>query len=501
MREFRVSSLGFRANLVLAFCLAFAASARGAAPRSFTVRSLALKGKLVEAAVVKGPKDGPRTIVFVVLEEWKGGKRRRIFPYSLPGLEPGAPLAVPGDAVLFDVAEVRKGGGEELVFLHPDGVTAWSMGGAGGPITRAKLVEAKTFFDAPQIDDLPRYRFCVDLSGDGAADLLIPQHYGYLAALREGDAFPKLRTLSLQGKNKMVRLTHEVFQLNFAAQRCTLPVLKAVDFNGDGRPDLLGLSNKELVGFLAREKEGLPVRPSCRMSLPFMVPSVEEPEEDVFEGKRVYVEEIDGDGRVDLVAVRTQGKVGLFSSIRTRFELFLGRPDAFYARLPDRVLTVPGVATRPEFLDLDGDGKRELLTPALRTDILAGIKTAALKKVTITHTIFDGGKDGLWKASPAFSESTSLSIQRIEEGRSVPGAAFAGDFDADGRKDRLVFDEDEVRIHPGVPGSRFEFADEPRWTLKVEYSNDFRVEDMNGDGASDILFFHHDRAVIVLSKP
>ena len=104
--------------------------AHGASPRSFTVRSLALQGKLVEAMVVKGPKGSPRTILFVVLEEKAGGKHRRLFPFSLPGLEPGAPLDVPGDAVLFDVADVRKGSGEELVFLHPDGVTAWSMGGA-----------------------------------------------------------------------------------------------------------------------------------------------------------------------------------------------------------------------------------------------------------------------------------------------------------------------------------------------------------------------------------
>jgi hypothetical protein len=450
--------------------------------------------------VLKGPKKGPRTILFVVLEEKAGVKQRRLFPFSVPGLEPGAPLDVPADAVLFDVADVRKGGGEELVFLHPDGVTAWSMGGAGGPVVRTKLVEAKTFFDAPQVDDLPNHRFCVDLSGDGKADLLIPQHYGYLAAFREGDAFPKLRSLSLAAKNKMVRLTHEVFQLDFASQRCLLPVLKAVDFNGDGRPDLLGLSNKELVGFLGREKEGFPVKPSFRMSLPFMIPSVEEPEQDVFEGKRVYLEEIDGDGRVDLVAVRTQGKVGLFTSIRTRFELFLGRKDAFYAPLPDRILTVPGVATRPEFLDLDGDGKCELLTPALRTDILAGIKTAALQEVTITYTVFGAGKDGLWDTSPAFSESASLSIKAIEQGRSVPGTAFAGDFDADGRGDRLAFEDDEVRIHPGVPGSRFEYADDPRWALKAEFSNDFRVEDVNGDGASDILFFHHDKAVIILSQ-
>ncbi|MHC4781311.1 MAG: FG-GAP repeat domain-containing protein [Planctomycetota bacterium] len=140
------------------------------------------------------------------------------------------------------------------------------------------------------------------------------------------------------------------------------------------------------------------------------------------------------------------------------------------------------------------------MVPALRTDILSGIKTAALREVTITYTIFAAGDKGLWEGSPAFRESTSLSVKKIEQGAAVPGAAFAGDFDGDGRLDRLGFEDDEVRIHTGIPGTRFSFSDEPRWSLEAEFSNDFRVEEVNGDGASDILFFHHDKVLLILSK-
>jgi hypothetical protein len=303
--------------------------ARGAAPRTFDVHTLPVRGKLLEAAVVRDENGTPTVIIAVSAPEKGDDSGRQLTPFRLPDLKPGEPVDVPPDAVLFDVSDVRDGGGEEIVFLCTGSVTALSLSASSASPELAEILEVKTFFDRPQNDALYRHRFCLDLSGDGKTDLLVPQHYGYVAAFREGEGFGRMNTLSLSGKNKMVRFTHEVFQLNFAAQRSTLPVLKAVDFDGDGRRDLLALADKRLTAFLGGEGGRFTVKPSFSMSLPFFAPATGEPEEDVFEGKRVFLEEIDGNGHVDLIVVRTQGKVGLFSSIRTRVELFLGRPGAF----------------------------------------------------------------------------------------------------------------------------------------------------------------------------
>ncbi|MHC5036716.1 MAG: FG-GAP repeat domain-containing protein [Planctomycetota bacterium] len=487
---------------VFSLVLGLQAPARaGTAPRSFHVETLSIDGKLLDACLLPAAGTAPATLICISTKKEGGRHLRHITPFGIPGFEKGEVFPVPAKAVMVQIADVLPSPGSEIVYLQPDGITAQARQGGRFTPTVTVLLPVRTFFDHPQGDALPSFPFCRDFTGDGKADLLVPQHHGYLLAVQEKEGFPRMFPLEVQGKNRMIRMAHEIFKIDFMSQNCSLPALLAGDFNGDGRLDLMGLREKTFIVFLGKGAEGFPLKPTYQVALPCLATSVDEPEEDVFEGKRVYVEEINGDGLVDLIAVRTQGKIGLFSSIRTRFELFLGRKGAFFPRFPDRILTVPGVGTLPEFFDLEGDGKKELVVPALRTDILSGVKTAATQEVTITYFLFAVGADGLWETSPAFRESTGLAVGRIEKGQSVPAAAFGGDFDGDGRRDRLAFKGETVQIHPGIPDSRYRFSEEPRWTFQAQVSNDFEVEEINGDGFSDILFFHTDKVVVVLSQP
>jgi hypothetical protein len=474
------------------------ASVRGGEPGPFAVRTLALGGRILDAAAVPAVPGGKAGIVFAVRREGADGPARRIVQADLPAFEKTGETPVPSDAVLFDVADVLPAAGPEILVLTPGGILALERRGAAFGGDWKPILKARTFFDAPQEDALHRYPLALDLSGDGKADLLAPQPDGWLVAI--GGSFEKLFSLSLEGKNSMIRSAHEVFQTNFVAQDCQMPALRRADFDGDGLPDLIGLSQKNLIVFLGAGEKGFPAQPSYRVPLPFLETEAEAPEEDSFEGKRLLADDVNGDGLADLVAVRTQGKIGLFSSIRTRLELFLGRRGAFYPDVPDRILTVPGVGTLPDLADLDGDGRKDLVVPSLRTDILSGVRAAMVREVTLTYYVFACGKDGLWEKEPAFEEDAQLPVSDIEKGQTVPGAAFDGDFDRDGRRDRLAFSEGALRIHPGIPGKGLRFAEEPRWEIRAEVSNDFRVEDFDGDGASDVLFFHADKAVLVLSS-
>lgn len=484
-------------GILLVLLLASAAHA-ASPPLGFRAETVELRGEVLDSDVLEGAGDVPRALLVFTVVRTESGPDRHCTLYGLPGFEILAEKRVPERAVAFDTGDVTPAPGDEIVYLTPTGIRIQPRGkeGFAGELVP---IEARTFFEEPEADALPRVALIHDLSGDGRADLLVPQPFGYLAALAPADPAQRLFSLSLASRNRMIRMTHEVIQTDFLAQSFALPVLLPGDFDGDGKPDLMGLDRKEFLVFLGKGAEGFSPRPSYRAVLPFLDVDVEEPEEDMFEGRRVFVEEIDGDGLADLVAVRTQGKVGLFSSIRTRFEVFLGRRDAFFPTFPDRLLTVPGVVTLPEFTDLDGDGKRDLVAPALRTDILSGIKTAALKEVTVTWHVFPAGPDGLWVEEPVFSQSESLPVGGIEKGEAVPAAAFHGDFDGDGMRDRLSLEDGRVRIHTAIPGLRFRYLEDPRWEVAAELSNDFEVKDLNGDGCSDLLFFHKDKIVVVLS--
>ncbi|MCU0723815.1 MAG: VCBS repeat-containing protein, partial [Planctomycetes bacterium] len=454
-----------------ALLVLLAAAARAAEPGPFSVRTLETGGKALEAAAVPAVPGGPAALLCAVRREGPAGASRVFLQASLPGLAKAAEIPVPADAVLFDVADVLPAPGPEILVLCPDGVRALERRGAVFGGEWKPLLKARTFFDAPEPAALHRYPLALELSGDGAADLLVPQAGGYLAAL--GGSFEQAFALSLEGKNTMLRMAHEIFQTHFVAQNCQLPALRRADFDGDGLPDLVALAQKDLVVFLGAGAKGFPPQPTYRVRLRFLESAAEEPEEDSFEGKRLLADDVDGDGLADLVAVRTQGKVGLFSSIRTRLELFLGRRGAFYPEVPDRILTVPGVGTVPVIADLDGDGRKDLVVPALRTDVLAGVKAALVQEVTLTYAVFACAADGLWEESPSFEDDARLPVSDIEKGKAVPAAAFDGDFDGDGRKDRLAFSTGAVRIHPGLPGRGIRFADEPRWEVKADLSNDF----------------------------
>lgn len=492
--------------------LAWIGPPRASGAESHLCRTLRFEGDLKEA--VRGDFDGDGLTDLALVTGWTAGRRveRKVHVFLQDaergfGAKASLLLVVPPSAATVDAADVAGGPADDLVLCGSDGLWAFTGFGTRAGVTKVRLLSARTFFRFPPPNRLVRLDVTADLDADGRADLTVPLPDGYLVAFREKDGgFRPAGRVRLEGEARLSKHTNPVFESDFVALRHTLPLLRPADFDGDGRTDLLALHETVLSVFLQDGEGGFPAGPSVRARLPFLERPGDGAEMNLIEARRVAVDDVNRDGRADLIYVSTHGKVGLFSSIKTAFALFLGRKGAFYAEKPDSLLNVPGVALRPSYEDHDGDGDHDLLVAAVRTDLFQGAVSAVVKEVTVTYHLFLCGPDGAWARAPAFSEEVTFPTSLIDKGEVAPRALFSGDWNGDGLRDKVTVEEDDegktLLVFPGrLDGGRYRFADEPSARVAADVSADLETADLNGDGRADVLFYHSDHVCVVLSRP
>ncbi len=450
--------------------------------------------------------DGLADLAAVCLRE-EGAKQAMHFSVFLQrkgagfAENPDTQGAFPDGSAAACCADVLGGREDEIVVMTKDGVGAF-VGLAGpSPPVFTRIFSGRTFFKNAPSGSILAMDFARDLNGDGRADLIIPQQGGYLLAFQAADrSMGMMKAVQAAGESKIVRHTNQIFETEFIHLKSTLPILRPADFDGDGLLDLVALQKPMLWVFIQQKDAGFPLKPTVSMRLPFMDQKTRPTETDMFESKVVRIEDVNRDGRCDLIYSSTHGKIGIFSSIATTYALFLGRKDAFYADLPDRLINIPGVALVPDFIDYDGDGDLDLLVGSVRTDLFQGVKAAIAEEVTVTYFMFLC-KDGLWEQSPAFEEKVTFPTSMIDRGELAPRAMFSGDWNGDGFRDKVeVTEESVMRFFAGrVEEGEWGFADSPFAETKADVSADLEVLDLNLDRKSDAIFYHPDRISVVMS--
>jgi hypothetical protein len=143
-----------------------------------------------------------------------------------------------------------------------------------------------------------------------------------------------------------------------------------------------------------------------------------------------------------------------------------------------------------EFLDLDGDGRKDLVTVTVDVSMFQVLRALTSKTIGIglDFRVVAQGADGVFRPVPdqVLHEKLKVDLNRFEISRL---GQFQGDFDGDGRIDFVHLGKGKaVTVHRGQPGGRYpekpdlvvEVEDEPEDVLLV------RVRDFDGDSRSDI---------------
>ena len=202
-------------------------------------------------------------------------------------------------------------------------------------------------------------------------------------------------------------------------------------------------------------------------------------------------QDVDGDGREDVVLWKTQGDFRPGTIIL----LLLRGQDGKLPDRPTRVLRHSGLPIRVDrklgaspFWDLDGDGRCELILATLKTRVTSwsGLVDMALSGGVDWVLTVRFGRDGDYSGGPDFHVSiTSMTPRNARISRLF---LIDGDFNGDGREDILV-ERGPERFDLYVSGqgdSLYEAGPAFSFTAPVEAR---RVEttDLNGDGISDLF--------------
>ena len=415
-------------------------------------------------------------------------------------LRPGDPaireLEMAADVVLVDVARVPGRVGPQLLRVSAAGIRVESLeepsrvppldfGVPGGlPLP-------------PRPRELGRVEIVADWHSQGRPVALVPALTGgWLVDLESGEARRLPMPMFADYRTRQPFLPAMVWKWMISESRW--PTLARADDNGDGRMDLFALSRWETWIYHAGP-DGLPGEPSRKLAF---VPFDEESERrHEATGLSYFAEDLDGDGRADLLLSMAAG--GLMEG-RSKAQVHLGgSPGVALSADPAASREMTGGFSAVHLVDLDGDGRSEILEMTIEfgvIQIVAALLTGNTKITLRVLTLDPDAPDGfriIFEDDLKFA--LDLASSRIEG--LVP---TLGDWNGDGIQDLHVSGSSSVRFRLGArPGDGPLFGKATgRQPLPLP-SGQSRVADLDGDRLDDLIAFDDtssDAPLIVLEN-
>lgn len=383
-----------------------------------------------------------------------------------------------------------------LLALTDDGVDAlrWS-GGATPTLRREPIARARTAF-AGTGAFLPRLRWVHDLDGDPWPDLLLPVGEGWQVRRGTAEGFADAPAAVLP---------FPPFDGVETPWRLDLPLPEVRDVDGDGLADVVvphptrGWAVSWVYG---NRGDGLFAGPTGPLGDP-----EGDDEEDDEAPTIVFFDDLDGDGTAEFLV---REEIALPDDAGLRREMgHAKRPPFRYAVTAAGPGLVPSERPRLEFIaegysfpgddsvhvpgglwDLDGDGRRDLVTVTLDFSMLQAMKVLVTQRISLglDFHVHCQQPDGSFRLVEGLDLAGRVRVD-LDDFRLRELSLFAGDFDGDGRRDFVQVGRGaELSIHRGRAGCRFPAEPDQRLRL-AEEPQDLAlldVADLDGDGLADL---------------
>jgi hypothetical protein len=351
--------------------LLLSASASAADDAPFGVQQIPSEGRSVAAELADFDGDGRVDLLQAVVFDMPPSERRllRVYLQRADGQIPeryDLEVPVPEASAAYDVANVDGAPGNEVLLLQPRGVSilAFSRDDGGALVARtsqARIPDGLTM--AAGSDERGLDRLALANFAFGPEPRLVVPGIGETFVLSPSGAV-NARIRGGVRANYFIQPPGPFLTESDIQAFVDSPRISVGDVDGDGRADIVASTRHELRLFFQRADGSYGRDADRRIALERVSM------EDHIRGSgsvRSAARDIDGDGLLDLLLSLTKGSVMSSSS---NSYVYLNHGSGWKLDTPDASFESAETVSADQLIDLDGDGRLELVRMGIKISVL-----------------------------------------------------------------------------------------------------------------------------------
>jgi hypothetical protein len=397
---------------------------------------------------------------------------------------PDQMIALDRQAALVDVADVLPDPGQEILLLGPEGVRVLTQ-------SQGQYSEPKPFISHPTFVALadprlvPVWDFARDWDGDGQDEILLPG-FNSLALYQSPSSPPQELHLPVRPTIMPTYRPGSLIEAKF-----TLWDIQPLDFDGDKKTDLIAVQDDQIFVFKQLEAGKFATEPDPRIVLNLWPEKIRQEREirpltqALAPDYYIMIGDYDHNGKADFLTLTlTGGFIGLVSETRIYFG---GDPNLLRGQ-PSQKIVLKDAGAGPYLIDLDRDGKQELLLSYAAVTVANAARTVLSGHGDVLSQCYHLGPDGHYADQPGFVYKSTLkmNLRTVTQEGTLP--IFQGDFNGDGKIDIFQgVSKEEAQIVLQRDGS-FDHAPDLKFPcpISIQQQDNPRFQDLDGDHLADI---------------
>ncbi len=471
--------------------------------------------------------DGDARVDLLVTVALGGERKLRLWRQRADATFPATPdwqIAAPPDVVAYSLLELRDEPGRELLLMTRSAIYSLSTTKEGLQGNVRRELDFSFFPDLPDPDRLPCWRLVMDLDGDGREELLAMVAgvgLGTLFVTGQGSERRLEQGVLLGCYEEPIRAARGSFRFGsggvetqqgdlgtnpslFPGARSSKPAL-AGEFLLERRrrfqlPQLLDFDGNGTVERIDLQSGQWHVAPALYMGEGKSdAVTIELPAAARDADERLWLD-VDGDGKRELVAFETNGDDKLAMTFTATLDPAHSLA-AVIAETPSARVKLAGMSVDFALVDVDHDGRQDLTARVF--DIPTGLSTLATVRLDSAFHVFRGGAGATWSKSPDFSFARTFKPEQLARVQESLLLDLRGDFDADGTNDLVTTQLDgRVEIRAVKKEGEKLVLVEPPFASFQPQAQVTRIEtwDLSMDGVADLVLRHDHAFTMFVSR-